>query len=188
MGTWSTRTTGRRRRRPVFRAGLRRHDGGTDRPTRGRHQEHVLPVFPRQARAAVRRQETLSNLLAEGIRQAPADAGPLRAVAAGLQRASSALGPANRELGPRIKAAIDSSVELQERAAFKNVGLAAAMTTALLERGVAEATAQVASELGVLALKRGYAAWSEGGRQAGDELAPHAIAALNELRAASVAL
>ena len=133
-------------------------------------------------------QDTLSTLLMEGIRQAPSDAGPLAAVSAGLQRASTALGPAQQELGPRIKAAIASSVELQERAALKNVGLAAAMTAALKDRGIAEPVAQLASELGVLALKRGYAAWSEGGRQAGNDLAQHAKAALEELRAASVAL
>ena len=144
--------------------------------------------FPDKRELLSAGQETLSTLLTEGILQAPADAGPLAAVATGLQRASSALGPTNRELGPRIKAAIDSSVELQERAALKNVGMAAAMTAALRERGVPEPIAQLASELGVLALKRGYAAWSEGGRQAGDDLAPHALAALNELRAASAAL
>ncbi|MFC5826172.1 TetR/AcrR family transcriptional regulator [Nonomuraea insulae] len=49
-------------------------------------------------------QETLSRLLADGITEAPADASPLEAVAAGLERTSSAMGPANRELGPRLKA------------------------------------------------------------------------------------
>jgi AcrR family transcriptional regulator len=144
--------------------------------------------FPDKRELLSAGQETLSGLLVEGIAQAPSDASPLAAVAVGLRRASSALGPSNRELGPRIKAAIDSSVELQERAALKNVGLAAAMTAALRERGVPEPTAQLASELGVLALKRGYAAWSDGGRKAGDDLAPHALAALEELRAASTAL
>src|SRR3954453_1576397 len=48
-------------------------------------------------------QETLSRLLAEGISEAPADASPLEAVAAGLERASSSMGPASRELGPRLK-------------------------------------------------------------------------------------
>lgn len=144
--------------------------------------------FPDKRELLAAGQETLSNLLADGIRQAPAGAGPLEAVSAGLERASSALGPANRALGPRIKAAIASSVELQERAALKNVGLAAAMTAALCGRGVPEPVAQLASELGVLAFKRGYAAWSDGGPQTGDDLAPHAKAALEELRLASVAL
>ena len=45
-------------------------------------------------------QEVLSRLLAEGIAEAPEAARPLEAVAAGLERASNAMGPVNRELGP----------------------------------------------------------------------------------------
>jgi AcrR family transcriptional regulator len=133
-------------------------------------------------------QETLSRLLAEGITEAPADASPLQAVAAGLERASSAMGPANRELGPRLKAAVAASTELQERDALKSIGLAAAMTTALISRGVPEPTAHLAGELGVLAFKRGYAQWSESHRDDVDGLAPHALAALEDLRAATASL
>jgi hypothetical protein len=70
------------------------------------------------------------------------------------------MGPMNRDLGPRLKAAIAASAELQERDALKSVGLAAAMTTALVVRGVPDPTAQLAGELGVLAFKGGYAQWS----------------------------
>ncbi|BET51966.1 TetR/AcrR family transcriptional regulator [Streptomyces tendae] len=133
-------------------------------------------------------QETLSRLLADGITDAPASAGPLQAVAAGLERASSAMGPTNRELGPRIKAAVAASTELQERDALKSVGLAAAMTAALIARGVPESTAHLAAELGLLAFKRGYAQWSEGDRDDEEGLAPHALAALEELRAATASL
>lgn len=132
-------------------------------------------------------QETLSTLLAEGIAEAPSDATPLEAVAAGLERASTAMGPANRELGPRLKAAVAASTELQERDALKSVGLAAAMTAALVGRGIADATAHLAAELGVLAFKRGYAQWSEGDR-ADDGLAPYALAALDDLRTAAGSL
>ena len=62
------------------------------------------------------------------------------------------------------------------------------MTDALLARGVPHATAHLAAELGVLAFKRGYAEWSEGDRDAKDELARYALAALDELRAASASL
>jgi AcrR family transcriptional regulator len=133
-------------------------------------------------------QDTLSRLLAEGIAEAPVTAGPLEAVANGLERASTAMGPASRELGPRLKAAVAASAELQERDALKNVSLAAAMTTALLARGVAGPVAQLASEMGVLALKQGYATWTESDQNAADELAPHTLAALRDLRAASAAL
>ncbi len=133
-------------------------------------------------------QETLSRLLAEGITEAPANASPLEAVAAGLERASSAMGPANRELGPRIKAAVAASTELQERDALKSVGLAAAMTAALTDRGVPGPTAHLAGELGVLAFKRGYTQWSEGDRDDSRGLAHHALAALEDLRAAAATL
>jgi hypothetical protein len=123
-----------------------------------------------------------------GIAEAPVSASPLEAVAAGLTRASSAMGPMNRELGPRLKAAVAASAELQERDALKSVSLAAAMTTALIARGVPDPTAHLAGELGVLAFKRGYAEWSEGDRDVEDELAQYTLAALDELRAASASL
>ncbi len=144
--------------------------------------------FPDKRELLVAGQETLSRLLAEGIAEAPVSASPLEAVAAGLERASSAMGPMNRELGPRLKAAVAASAELQERDALKSVGLAAAMTTALVARGVPDPTAHLAGELGVLAFKRGYAEWSEGDRDAEDELARYTLAALDELRAATASL
>ncbi|GLY78065.1 TetR family transcriptional regulator [Actinoallomurus iriomotensis] len=133
-------------------------------------------------------QATLSRLLAEGIAQAPASASPLEAVAAGLERASSEMGPLNRDLGPRLKAAVAASAELQERDALKSIGLAAAMTGALVARGVPDPTAHLAAEMGVLAFKRGYARWSEADRDDATGLAHHALAALEDLRAATTTL
>jgi AcrR family transcriptional regulator len=144
--------------------------------------------FPDKREILVAGQETLSHLLAEGISEAPMGASPLEAVVAGLERVSSAMGQLNRELGPRMKAAIAASAELQERHILKSVGLAAAMTTALIARGVPDTTAHLAGELGVLAFKQGYAEWSEGDRQSETELAYYTLAALNELRAASASL
>lgn len=97
--------------------------------------------FPDKRELLVAGQETLSRLLTEGIHEAPADDAPLAAVAAGLERASSTMGPINRELAPRLKAAVAASTELQERDALKSVSLAAAMTTALVARGVPDPTA-----------------------------------------------
>lgn len=144
--------------------------------------------FPDKRELLVAGQETLSRLLTEGITDAPADASPLEAVAAGLERASSAMGPMSRELAPRLKAAVAASAELQERHALKSVSLAAAMTNALVARGIPDPTAALAGELGVLAFKRGYTQWSEGDRDGKDDLAGYTLAALNELRAASASL
>ncbi|MFH8558786.1 TetR/AcrR family transcriptional regulator [Streptomyces celluloflavus] len=144
--------------------------------------------FPDKRELLVAGQETLSRLLTEGIAEAPGCATPLEAVAAGLVRASSAMGPVNRELAPRVKAAVAASAELQERDTLKTVSLAAAMTDALAARGLPDPTAALASELGVLAFKRGFAQWSEGDRDGKDELAGYVLASLDELRAVSASL
>jgi AcrR family transcriptional regulator len=133
-------------------------------------------------------QETLSRLMAEGIAEAPPGASPLDAVAAGLERASSEMGPLNREIGPRLRAAVAASTELQERDVLKRVGMASAMTAALVARGIPEPTAHLAGELGVLAFKRGYAQWSDDDRDDGQGLAHYALAALNDLRTATASL
>ncbi len=144
--------------------------------------------FPDKRELLAAGQETLSRLLAEGIAEAPAAASPLEAVAAGLERASGEMGPVNHELGPRLQAAVAASAELQERDALKSVGLGAAMTAALAARGVPDPTAHLAAELGVLAFKMGFARWTEGDRDDARGLAKHALAALDELRAATAAL
>ena len=141
--------------------------------------------FPDKRELLVAGQESMCRLLSEGIAEAPDGASPMVAVAAALERASTMMGPDNRELGPRIKAAVASSTELQERDALKTVSLAAAMTTALLARGVPEMTAHLAGELGVLAFKQGYARWSESPQDDGRGLADYALAARDDLRAAS---
>ena len=144
--------------------------------------------FPDKRELLVAGQEALSRLLAEGIAEAPPAASPLAAVAAGLERASGAMSPMNRELGPRLKAAIAASAELQERDALKSVGLAAAMTNALVARGVPDPIAHLAGEMGVLAFKRGYAEWLEADRDTAGGLAPYTTAALEDLRTASASL
>lgn len=144
--------------------------------------------FPDKRGLLVAGQETLSRLLVEGIAAASLDATPLAAVADGLKRASSEMGPMNRKLGPRLKAAVAASAELQERDALKSVGLAAAMTGALIARGVSAPTAHLAAELGVLAFKQGYEKWSEGDDSDAAGLEQHALAALDEFRSATRAL
>ncbi len=144
--------------------------------------------FPDKRELLAAGQETLCRLLAEGVAAAPEGASPLEAVAAGLEHASKEMGPTNRELGPRIKAAVAASAELQERAVLKNVGLATAMSHALVARGVPDLVAHLAAELGVLAFKRGFAEWSDNDRDATDALTPYTLAALAELRAAGASL
>jgi len=144
--------------------------------------------FPDKRDILMAGQEALCRLLADGIAGAPEGASPLEAVAAGLQRVSGEMGPMNRELGPRMKAAVAANAELQERDALKSVGLAAAITSALIARGVPDPTAQLAGELGVLAFKRGFSEWSGEDRGSEHDLAHYALAALDELRIATASL
>ncbi|MFD7713200.1 TetR/AcrR family transcriptional regulator [Streptomyces sp. NPDC059785] len=134
-------------------------------------------------------QETLSRLLAEGIDAAPADATPMTAVAAGLERASGRMTAFNRELGPLMHAAIEANDELKQRSASKSTGMAAAMVDALRKRDVPETVARVAAELGVLAFQLAFSRWTDPTRDEDPgELAPLTHAALEELRAAAAEL
>lgn len=142
--------------------------------------------FPDKRELLAAGQGALSELLAEGIASAPADATPLGAVRNGLERAGEMFGLVNREMAPQMKAAIASSTELQEREALKRIGLSVAMTEALVARGFAEPVAHLAAEMGVLAFKQGYAAWVDA--HDGSDFGPHALAALETLREASSAL
>ena len=134
-------------------------------------------------------QKTLSRLLVEGIQTAPAGASAMTAVAAGLEHASGAMTLFNRDLGPRLRVAIEANQELQDRDALKSIGMAAAMVAALRERQVPEPTAQVAAELGVLAFKIGFGRWTEPARDHDPgELITFTSAAFEELRAAATGL
>jgi len=144
--------------------------------------------FPDKRELLVAGQETLSRLLVEGIAAAAVNATPLEAVADGLKRASSEMGPMNRKLGPRLKAAVAASTELRERDALKSVGLATAMTGALIARKFPAPVARLAAELGVLAFQNGYARWCEAEDHNAAGLEEHALAALAEFREATLTL
>lgn len=67
--------------------------------------------------------------------------------------------------------------------------MAAAVADALRRRGVAEATAQVAAELGVLAFKLGYTRWADPAREEDPgELSVLTRVAFDELRAVAAEL
>ena len=62
------------------------------------------------------------------------------------------------------------------------------MTSALKARGVPDPVAYLASEMGVLAFKRGYSEWLEADHDTEGGLAPYTATALEDLRAASASL
>ncbi|WP_042394655.1 TetR/AcrR family transcriptional regulator [Streptacidiphilus carbonis] len=137
-------------------------------------------LFPDKREVLAAGQEVLSRLLTQGIAAAPEDASPLAAVAAGLDCAAEAMTPFNRELAPRVRAVIATSAELQERDQLKQVGLGAAMADALRARGVPDPATALAAEMGVLAFKDAFAAWTVPGNER--ELGELAHEALDRLR------
>lgn len=142
--------------------------------------------FPDKREVLFAGQETHGRLLADGIAGAPDSATPLEAVAAGLDSVTGTFTPEQREFGPRLRTVIADHPELQERDALKRAGLASAMAEALRKRGVPDATARLAAEIGVRAFHEAFGRWVEpGNRKTFPELAR---TALDELRAAACAL
>jgi AcrR family transcriptional regulator len=144
--------------------------------------------FPDKREVLFAGQAEHSALLAAGIAAAPPGAAPLDAVAGGLRALAASFTAEQRRFGPVLGAAVASSDELRERDALKSAVLARAVTDALVARGVDDLVAHLAGEVGVGALKRGWAAWSEGDRDDVEALAEHMGSALEELRAAAAAL
>ena len=142
--------------------------------------------FPGKREILFAGQEVHSRLFADGIAAAPDSAAPLEAVAMALDTATAAFTSEQRDFGPRLQAVIAANTDLQERAAFKAVSLAAAMTDALRKRGVPEPAAILAADLGVRAFGRAFDRWVEPSSQRSfTELAREE---LQELRAAALAL
>ena len=127
--------------------------------------------------------ERMARLLAEGIAAAPATATPLQAIGHALDAVGrQAFTPGLRHFSARRRAVIAANPELQEREALKALGLIAAMTGSLTQRGLPELTARVAAELGALAMKIAYERWSDA--TDGAEFCEIAGRTLSELQAA----
>jgi hypothetical protein len=110
----------------------------------------------------------------------------LEAVAAAVEASAEAFPPDRREFASRLRAVIAANPELREREALKRASFVVAMTAALQERGVPDPTANLAAELGVLAINGAFARWADSTneRQFG-ELARQS---LQELQTATVSL
>jgi AcrR family transcriptional regulator len=121
----------------------------------------------------------LEQRFSEAVERAPATASPLEAIGAGLDAAAVAL-EARRDVAPRRQAILDANPELQERERTKLASMATAAKEALRRRGVAEPTASLAAESGIVVLGVAFGRWVEDG---GDlrELMRGALAELREL-------
>jgi AcrR family transcriptional regulator len=116
----------------------------------------------------------------EAVATAPADHGPLDAIAAGLD-ATADLFAAGGDFPRRRQVIIAANPELRERELIKLAALAAAGAAALRDRGVTEPGAGLAAEAGMAVLRTAFERWTEGPDGAGIHALIHE--SLAELRA-----
>lgn len=114
--------------------------------------------FPDKREVLFWGQGALQEIYVSTIAGAPDSAAPIEMVAAALQAAAPVFRE-RHELARQRQAVIAANPGLQERELLKRASLASAMADALALRGVAEPTASLAAEAGVLAFKTAYARW-----------------------------
>jgi AcrR family transcriptional regulator len=102
----------------------------------------------------------LQERIVAGVAGAPADDGPLDAVARGLEAAAAMLGEFRRDLSRQRQAVIAANPELRERELAKLADYAVAVAVALRERGVSEPHATLAAEAGMTVLRVGIERWA----------------------------
>ncbi|MFI0941629.1 TetR/AcrR family transcriptional regulator [Streptomyces sp. NPDC021020] len=100
----------------------------------------------------------LQEAFVAAVTGAPASAGPMRAVAAGLDAAAK-LFTGRREFARERHAVITANSDLLERELIKLATLSAAVLAALRDRGVPEPAATVTAEAGVAVFKAGFERW-----------------------------
>ncbi|CAL9490603.1 TetR/AcrR family transcriptional regulator [Streptomyces sp. enrichment culture] len=127
----------------------------------------------------------MTGVLVEGIASAPPEAGPLEAVAGGLDALGRTFFTDDRRVfSGRREAVLNANTELREREALKRIGLTASMVEALNRRGAPDLTARVTATLGALAWEVAYDQWI--GTDGGEGFGPLARQALAEVRAAAI--
>jgi len=131
-------------------------------------------------------QDFLLTHFSQAIRDAPPAATPADCLAAALETAAPAFTPERHDLACQRRAVVTGHSDLMERELLKRARLRAAMADALRERGIDDATARLAAEMGGLAFSTAFARWAEPGNR--EPYLAIAHAALRELRASAAAL
>jgi AcrR family transcriptional regulator len=125
--------------------------------------------------------DTLVELYADAIADAPATATPIDAVAHALQ-AGAELHEERRDVMAQRQAVIADNPDLQERELLKRATHASAMAEALRSRGVPEQTAILTAEAGTAVFKVAFARWMADGAKRG-RLAALVQESLDQLKA-----
>ncbi len=102
--------------------------------------------------------ERLRDLLARAVADAPASATAMDAVGAAFE-AAGAIFQENPERVRLRDAIVSKNAELRERELIKLAAMAAAVASALRDRGIPEPAASLAAEAGVAVFKVAFARW-----------------------------
>ncbi|WP_244184769.1 TetR/AcrR family transcriptional regulator [Mycobacterium scrofulaceum] len=123
-----------------------------------------------------RGQDAYRGMFADAIAAAPAEAGPMEAIGAALTAFSAGFANDRREFLAKRQAVIDANPELKERDLLKAAALTAAMAEALVARGVKPPVANLAANVGALALADAFQRWLQpGNRKSMNALAQQAL-------------
>jgi AcrR family transcriptional regulator len=124
----------------------------------------------------------LERAIVDAVEAAPANAAPIDAVGAGLERVATFFTD-RRSHSRRRQAIIDATPELQERERNKLAALGVAIAAALQRRDVKETTAALAAEMGVAVFKIAFARWLHDPRER--DIVEYIRESLEELRSVS---
>ena len=116
--------------------------------------------FPDKREVLFDGEAVLRDQLMEGVRNAPAEEPPLGVLIHAFRAVLPLLEQNRRFSAPRA-AVIETSAELQERAAAKQASLTIALAAALQERGIPDRTAALAAQVGMAAFARAVKEWLE---------------------------
>lgn len=133
-----------------------------------------------------RGQDAYRGMFADAIAGAPAEAGPMEAIGAALTAFAAGFTDDRREFVAKRQAVIEANPELKERDLLKAAALTAAMSDALVARGVKPPVANLAANFGALALADAFQSWLQPGNR--KSMTPLVQQALRELDTAIEAL
>ncbi|MFJ3796460.1 TetR/AcrR family transcriptional regulator [Streptomyces sp. NPDC090088] len=106
-------------------------------------------------------QGEMADRVADAIRDAPPGTTVVGCLAVALDAVADNFTEERRELALQRRLVIDAHSELQERELLKAARVRTAVTQALRDRGAPDATARLATEMGLLALTASYHHWAE---------------------------
>lgn len=104
--------------------------------------------------------DVLTERFTAAARSAPADAPPIRVVAAALDEFAAMLGE-DRHWSRQRRAVIDATPELLERELVKLSTMSAALAGVLRERGVGSLEATLAAQTGIAVLRTAFEQWTD---------------------------